>query len=77
MQLQSGLFESMRGMGCFHSHKSSVYAEERKFRAAVLGPTPNRENRPEITEAHMRIIRETWKVIKLDITKTGIVMFIR
>lgn len=32
-------------------------------------------NRPEISDETIRIVRETWKFFKVDITRVGVVVF--
>ncbi|KAH3854812.1 neuroglobin-like [Dreissena polymorpha] len=61
-------------MGCTHSDRKCFYKE---CHAVIMDGKPNALNRPEITDEHITIVRETWNVIKLDIARVGVVMFMR
>ncbi|XP_052766614.1 cytoglobin-1-like [Mya arenaria] len=61
-------------MGCLQSNRRCFYKENP---AVFLDIKPTAENRPEITEEHIRIIRETWNIIRLDIARVGVVLFMR
>ena len=64
-------------MGCIQSGKQ-CFPSENKNQSSVIFETKHvPENRPELTEEHKQIVRETWNVIKLDIAKIGVVMFMR
>lgn len=51
--------------------------DEKKHQSMILDGRPNFENRPEITDEHKRIVKETWSIIKLDISRIGVVLFMR
>lgn len=64
-------------MGCVQSNKRCIYYDEKKQQNLLLDMKPNSENRPELTDEHKEIVRETWNIIKLDIERVGVVMFMR
>jgi len=51
--------------------------DEKKQHSMILDGRPKFENRPEITDEHKRIVKETWGIIKLDISRVGVVLFMR
>ena len=64
-------------MGCIQSSKQ-YFSSENENQSSDLSETKYvPENRPELTEEHKQIVRETWTIIKLDISKIGVVMFMR
>jgi len=64
-------------MGCVQSNNRCVYTNEKKSQSLLLDMKPSSENRPELSEEHKEIVRETWSIIKLDIERVGVVMFMR
>lgn len=34
------------------------------------------KSRPELTHEMVQIVRETWKVVKLDIARAGVILFL-
>ncbi|XP_045187996.1 cytoglobin-1-like [Mercenaria mercenaria] len=64
-------------MGCIQSGKRHLYTDNEKQLSVTIESKPAAENRPELSEEHKIIVRETWNVIKLDISRIGVVMFMR
>lgn len=64
-------------MGCIQSNRRCIYMDEKKHPSVILDGRPNFENRPEITDEHKKIVKETWSIIKLDISRVGVVLFMR
>ena len=64
-------------MGCIQSGKQHIYSDNKKQSSIVFESKHVPENRPELTNEHKQIVRETWTIIKLDIAKIGVVMFMR
>ena len=64
-------------MGCIQSNKYYLSSDNKKQTSEISESKHVPENRPELTVEHKQIVRETWTIIKLDISKIGVVLFMR
>lgn len=70
-------FKSIVVMGCIQSSNHRLYSNDIKHLSVMTDTKPTADNRPELTEEHKQIVQETWNIIKLDISRIGIVLFMR
>lgn len=64
-------------MGCLQSRDGHLYLNDLKRSSVHIETKPVAENRPELTDEQIQIVRETWSSIKLDISRIGVVLFMK
>lgn len=64
-------------MGCIQSSNRRLYTQDVKQHSVIIETKPVANNRPDLTDDQKQIVRETWNTIKLDISRIGVVLFMR
>lgn len=66
-------------MGCINSTKRRKFDGQNYRKQSVVSTTHrfNPDDRPKFTESQMKIVTDTWRLVQEDISKVGVVTFMR
>lgn len=68
--------ECLRG-GKDAARRRKLYMDEKRKQSYIVQSRPTKETRPDLTDEQRQIVKRTWDIVKKDISRVGVVTFLK
>ena len=64
-------------LGCEQTKKRKFYMDETRTASCILQSRLSKDSRPDLKNDQKKLIQETWAIVKEDISRVGVITFMK